>query len=147
MERVDHEGCSAPEVQSSNSLNADAMQMLCRCFQKCFQKIVLSHWMCTKYGRSTLEWKSCRDDLHALDRIAVLERQAAGSVLQKAMGIFDEAMSADVGRCRQLSAAVGSVESKSLSRSELRRQSCGNVCMEIVGRLVEALECPKHLRT
>ena len=28
MERVDHEGCSAPEVQSSNSLNADAMQML-----------------------------------------------------------------------------------------------------------------------
>ena len=56
-------------------------------------------------------------------------------------------MSADVGRCRQLSAAVGSVESKSLSRSELRRQSCGNVCMEIVGRLVEALECPKHLRT
>lgn len=101
MERVDHEGCSAPEVQSSNSLNADAMQMLCRCFQKCFQKIVLSHWMCTKYGRSTLEWKSCRDDLHALDRIAVLERQAAGSVLQKAMGIFDEAMSADVGSCRQ----------------------------------------------
>ena len=100
--------------------------------------------MCTTYGRSTLEWKSCRDDLHALDRIAVLERQAAGSVLQKAMGIFDEAMSADVG-CR-MSAAVGSVESKSLSRSELRRQSCGNVCMEIVGRLVEeaeeALKCP-----
>ena len=31
-----------------------------------------------------------RDDLHALDRIAVLERKASGSVLEKAMGILDD---------------------------------------------------------
>ena len=76
---------------------ADTVQM-CRCFQKCFQKFrrLCYHTGCAQNTAEALGQRGIRgnlafrDDLHALDRIAVLEQQAAGSVLQKAMGIWSE---------------------------------------------------------
>lgn len=120
------------------------MQMLCRCYADAFRSAFRRLCYHTGCAQNTAEalWNGNLAGMICMHWIGLQ------SWNDKLLGRFSKRRwESSMKPCRQMSAAVGSVESKSLSRSELRRQSCGNVCMEIVGRLVEALECPKHLRT